>query len=71
MRSGKLLVICENACVRSYASREQVLLRPCLVLEKKIFRNYIGRLTGCWKGFSDMNEKTNFIIRLETARRFS
>ncbi|KAF2913528.1 hypothetical protein DAI22_10g091901 [Oryza sativa Japonica Group] len=30
MISGKLLVICENACVRSHASREHVPLTiPC------------------------------------------
>ena len=35
----------------------------------KIFGRHIGRLTGCRKGFLDTNEKTNFITRLETARR--
>ncbi len=44
-------------------------LRPCLVGEMKFFWCYIGCLTGCWKGFSDTNEKTNFITRLETAKR--
>ncbi|MCL1462465.1 hypothetical protein M3J57_28320, partial [Klebsiella pneumoniae] len=43
--------------------------RACLVGEIKIFGCHIGRLTGCRKGFSDTNEKTNFITRLETARR--
>ena len=36
---------------------------------KENFGYHIGRLTGCRKGLSDTNEKTNFIIRLETARR--
>ncbi len=43
--------------------------RACLVCEKKIFRCHIGYLTGCQKGFSDTNEKTNFITRLETTRQ--
>jgi hypothetical protein len=41
----------------------------CLVGEIKNFRCHIGCLTGCRKGFSNTNEKTNFITRLETARR--
>ena len=44
-------------------------LRTCLVREKKIFRCHIGHLTGYRKMFSDTNEKTNFITRLETAKR--
>jgi hypothetical protein len=32
----------------------------CLVRKMKIFGCYTGRLTGCRKGFSDTNEKTNF-----------
>jgi hypothetical protein len=46
-----------------------LLARACLVSKKKIFGCHIGCLTGCRKGFSDTNEKTNFITRLETARR--
>jgi hypothetical protein len=41
----------------------------CLVGEMKIFGCHIGHLTGCRKGFSDTNEKTNFITHQETARR--
>jgi len=44
-------------------------VRPCLVHEKKIFACHIRCLIGCRKGFLDTNEKTNFITRLETARR--
>jgi hypothetical protein len=44
-------------------------VRVCLVGEKEIFGCHIRRLTGCRKGFSDTNEKTNFRTRLETARR--
>ena len=44
-------------------------LKAYLVCEKEIFGCHIGRLIGCQKGFSDTNEKTNFITRLETARR--
>jgi hypothetical protein len=44
-------------------------LRVCLVGEKEIFGCHIECLTGCRKGFSDTNEKTNFRTRLKIARR--
>ncbi len=44
-------------------------LWACLVGEMNFFGYHIERLTGCRKGFSDTNKKTNFITRLETARR--
>ncbi len=37
--------------------------------EIKIFGCHIGCLTECQKRFSDTNEKTNFVTRMETARR--
>ncbi len=40
------------------------ILRACLAREMKFFWCHIERLTGCRKGFSDTNEKTNFITRL-------
>jgi hypothetical protein len=42
-----------------------------VVREMKIFGYHIRRLTGCRKEFPDANEKTNFITRLETARRIN
>jgi hypothetical protein len=36
-------------------------LEACLVREKKIFLCHIRCLTKCRKGFSNTNEKTNFI----------
>jgi hypothetical protein len=36
---------------------------------KKKFRCYIGCFIGCRKVFLDTNKKTNYIARLETARR--
>ncbi len=37
--------------------------RACLDREKKIFGCHIGCLTGCRKGFSDMNEKKYFFLK--------
>jgi hypothetical protein len=38
--------------------------RACLDREKKIFGCHIGCLTGCRKGFSDMNEKKYFFSQI-------
>jgi hypothetical protein len=44
-------------------------VKACLVHEKKLFECHIRCLIGYWNGFLDMNEKTNFITRLEITRQ--
>ena len=71
IRKKKVQPLTVNAC---YAGLFLALLfgssRFWLCFGKKFCSRYcIGRLTRCPKGFSDTNKKTNFIIRLETARQ--
>uniref|UniRef100_A0A0D9WLS6 Uncharacterized protein n=1 Tax=Leersia perrieri TaxID=77586 RepID=A0A0D9WLS6_9ORYZ len=44
------------------------IFRPRLVYEFFLQKYHIKYLTGCRKGFLDINEKTNFMASLETAR---
>ncbi len=53
-----------NVSEADTCATDENILYACLVGEMKFFGCHIERLTGYRKGFSDTNEKTNFITRL-------
>ena len=65
---GRSIVSNDNVKSKTVKFAFGVVTNACLAGEMKTFECHIERLTGCRNGFSDTNEKTNFITYLETVR---